>query len=528
MSEKPKLRPLRVLLLKPHNGLPLSALRKKVRLRLRRHGLRKQLPFRGALFVRPPRAEDASWVDFVAPNVLDDLVVKTSTSAAVLIVEAAGRHFAFVFGYGRSLIERAAYVRDFGLKVTLNAVNPESLRSIDAKTFESLTLLTRRQASRGSPLDVFGLNVTQDLLQAVAGTPREEDLAHRVAGSDALAFSARVEFPDLGDKCAALLDMYGRDIYKKHFAFVDRLRRVSDPAVIQGLEDSLDQLLRAGTTDRMHLALPEIDDPIRIESFGYSTAPETRRSDLDLGEFLSTLPRGPGSASMDALRRADVLVHYAEGGTSEHLRVLDCLTAEVERPDRLYVLSAGEWFEVDKLFASKIATRVTELAGRPISLPPARSTEIEEKYNKRVAKKLGCLLLDGTGARVRDTATPIEFCDLLTADRQIIHVKRKTRSATLSHLFAQGYVSAEAFLHDAVFRQDAKDLVKARDPKMVTLIPDAPPRPSDYTVVYAIITSRTTGWPKTLPFFSQVNLCNAADRLERLSYRVSLTVVPVA
>jgi uncharacterized protein (TIGR04141 family) len=109
--------------------------------------------------------------------------------------------------------------------VTLNAVKPESLRSIDAKTFESpLTLQTRRQTSRASSLSAFGLNVSQDLVRAVAGDPEDTGFAHRLAGSDALAFTSRVEFEGLARKCDALLEMHGRSTYKKHFSFVDRLR----------------------------------------------------------------------------------------------------------------------------------------------------------------------------------------------------------------------------------------------------------------------------------------------------------------
>ena len=520
-----KLQPLRVFLLKSNSGLPVTALRDFRS--LRRYGLHARLPFKGSLWVREDPPDDASWVDFVRPNVSPDLVVKTATSAAVLILEVSGRYFAFVFGHGRSLLERTAFVRDFGLRVTLNAVKPASLRSIDTKTFESLTLLARRQTSRASSLDMFGLNVSQDLVQAVAGEPRDETLAHRIAGSDALAFSSRLEFTSLADKCAALLEMYGRDTYKDSFPFIDRLRRISDPVVIEELEAELNQQLMSRQLDRMHLAAPEIENPEVIEGISYSSEPNEVFPDLDLEDFLRTLHTGAWSLTADALKRQHVVVRYAEGGTPEKWSVFECLTAEIDRRDRLYILSAGEWFEADQGFANQIAARVALLAANPLPLLPARPNEIEPKYNARVGKKLGHLVIDGNLARCHGTNPAIEVCDLLTAARKFVHVKRKTRSATLSHLFAQGVVSAEAFLVDAVFRQDARDLVEAQNPALVSLIPTGPPVASDYGVAYAIITNRLANWPRTLPFFSQVNLCNAADRLERLSFQVSLTGVPI-
>jgi len=522
---RPKLRPLRVFLLKDRSGLPRSALKKPNQ--LARHGIRPRLPFKGSLWVRPQRPGKASWADFVAPNVTPDLVVVTSTSAAVLLVEAAGRWFAFVFGYGGAVLDRSAFERDFGLKITLNAVNPEGLRSIDAKTFESpLTLLTRRQTSRASSLDAFGLNVSHDLVRAVAGDPEDEAFAHRLAGSDALAFTSRVEFEDLARKCEALLEMHGRSTYRKHFPFVDRLRRITDPGRIQQLEEKLESHFNSAQFDRMHLAPPEITNPESVEGVSYSTEPDRTFPDFDLAEFLSTLNKRSGTTYVDALRRNYVTVHFAEGAAVETWTVLECLTAEIEEADGLFVLSGGEWFEADRAFAAQTTARVQEIASNPLELLPAKVGETEPHYNSRVGRRLGHVVLDGELARCDGATSPIEVCDLLTADRQFVHVKRKTRSATLSHLFAQGVVAAESFLYDAVFRQDARDLIEARKRSMVDVIPTARPPADQYEVAYAVIARRMDSWPKTLPFFSQVNLCNAADRLKRLGFKVSITGVP--
>lgn len=40
----------------------------------------------------------------------------------------------------------------------------------------------------------------------------------------------------------------------------------------------------------------------------------------------------------------------------------------------------------------------------------------------------------------------IEFCDVLSDEGELIHVKKKSRSAALSHLFAEGAASASTFL----------------------------------------------------------------------------------
>lgn len=59
--------------------------------------------------------------------------------------------------------------------------------------------------------------------------------------------------------------------------------------------------------------------------------------------------------------------------------------------------------------------------------------------------------------------------------------------------------------------------------RIAALIPDDKPDSKEFEVVYAIITTMSAGkWPAGLPFFSQLILANAAERLRRHGYRVSL------
>ena len=44
--------------------------------------------------------------------------------------------------------------------------------------------------------------------------------------------------------------------------------------------------------------------------------------------------------------------------------------------------------------------------------------------------------------RVEETRSDIEACDLFSKSKQFIHVKFKTRSSLLSHLFAQAYIKS--------------------------------------------------------------------------------------
>jgi len=65
---------------------------------------------------------------------LDNLFA--ASAGAVLVLEAAERTFAITFGQGRHLLNTMAFETDFGLRVVLNSVMPDKLKSIDAKRWK--------------------------------------------------------------------------------------------------------------------------------------------------------------------------------------------------------------------------------------------------------------------------------------------------------------------------------------------------------------------------------------------------------
>lgn len=59
------------------------------------------------------------------------------------------------------------------------------------------------------------------------------------------------------------------------------------------------------------------------------------------------------------------------------------------------------------------------------------------------------------------------------------------------------------------------------------IIPTGRPIPSDWEVVFGVIGGESQDWPRTLPFFSQLNFKINAERLENLGYKVSLLHIPI-
>ncbi len=111
----------------------------------------------------------------------------------------------------------------------------------------------------------------------------------------------------------------------------------------------------------------------------------------------------------------------------------------------------------------------------------------------------------------------IEFCDLYTKDKKIIHVKQYGGSAVLSHLFSQGIVSGELLLAGSEFRKKVNEKL-LNSHKFSN--PNNKPNPSDFQIIFAIISSSSK--QLEIPFFSKVSLRNAKRRLETYGYKVLL------
>jgi len=149
----------------------------------------------------------------------------------------------------------------------------------------------------------------------------------------------------------------------------------------------------------------------------------------------------------------------------------------------------------------------------------------EADYNIMAAGTVDASCMDRQLIR-QPFPTGIELCDLLTRRNQLIHIKKRGSSATLSHLFAQGLVSAQLMAGDEDFRTEARSVVRALDPSFEAAVPANPPGRDDYEVGFAVISRGKASSGSTLPFFSQVNLQSQAKLLQGLGFRVSFVEVP--
>jgi uncharacterized protein (TIGR04141 family) len=494
--------------------------------------------FSGTVFLASQSQGQPDWIDFLNGGLNTPLPPRHSASvSAVLVIKQSDRLFAFTFGHaGRGMLAGGSYETDFGLKVVLNRVDVNQLRSIDTKNFDDIVINTRKQTSRSSQLGAFGLDVSRDMLRAVVGDPADKTYFKRIAGSEAAVFTTELEFEDLGDICAELLEAYEATEYRVNFEWVDRVKEVRDAALRQTMDDSLLAALQNNAQGAMHLAPANVVDWEEVEAFSFTGSGRTLRCtypELTLTGYLDTLGTTRlATLTLPALQRHQVLIKYSHSPDPVPVfSVYECIVWDTQHGGQHYALMDGRWFEIEPSFATRTLAAAASLHVTGAYLLPASATQSEGEYNAAVgAAHPSYAVMDCRNIRTDDMATPVECCDLFSDQREFIHIKKRTSSATLSHLFSQGSVSAELFMSSDSFRAKLRDqLTTDLKNAHAALVPVLRPDPSQFRVIYAIIARHDhQGHPPALPFFSAVNLVQHHQRLQRLGLAVNLRYIQTA
>ncbi len=526
MPRRPRKERLNVILMKA--GTSLEQVIRPDMHDLRRIRIRDGLPFDGYISIKASPPAAPRWQSFVQSGSSDALgVLVNQSSACLIVIEVQNRIFSVAFGYARHWIDDSRIERRFGMIVTLNAVDPNRLRSIDREEFDVINRMTRSQTSVSASIENFGLDIQRDLVRSVSGQPADDSFASHLTGADNLIVTAALTFDELGGKCAEALRYFGQTQYRNRYPWIDNFVRVRDPGLIGELEQMLLEELQTGAPLNAFLTPPKMLDT--QEPRGYLYPHERRGSELHMDllieEFLThEVPLN--ELTIVDVKRLKIREFAMDGaGPSDEFSIYASIVYEVERESKLYVLSRSEWFEIDQDYVRSV---ITQLAGIPdhlaLNLCSARPVEPESNYNRRAAdESQGFLaLLDRQVIQYGGGHSSIEICDLLSLNKDFIHVKAKTKSSTLSHLFSQGLNSAQAF-RDSKFRELARE---ACPPSHRSLFEGDPHIP-EFTVTFAIITRAQEDLRAALPFFSKQSLANAVRMLINMGYRAKLKKIPV-
>ena len=509
------------------------------------------LPFHGQLFLQISDLKKPSWFDFLAIGINDLQVPDMQRANAVLFVKVEYENdliFAITFGQGHYLLRQECILKNYGLRVALNAIYDqptgestfERIKSVDAKTVADKIIRTRRQSDRRATFETFGIDIQRDLLGAVTGTPISSEIwGTRISGSDSVSVNPVITLDRLGEFCKNLERAYRNDIYQKNFDWIDNLHTVTEPKKLSDLNEKLIEAITTNSTD-IAITVPELVDWDEISEFYFTFASANKFTDPEDANLHDALEASKKleNLTIDRFRNWRLEALDAEGNVVHKWSLLRCLTGEFKL-DNAYVLSEGQFFEIRKAFLEELDQFVSELPKCSYVLPSSPKGTHEGEYNELAAKSSkSYLLLDKKLVNINTQTSPIEICDVLTDGGCFIHVKCNFHSSSLSHLFAQGFVSADLFLMSQEYRTIALEKIKEQekfradkegdngflgrfsryDPLRIT--------PGDYEISYAII-AKWNGMDlvEALPFFSKVNLRRYVEDLRRMGYKVSIACI---
>ena len=486
-----------------------------------------ELPFDAKAYFQQNKQTRPKWLNYVKEYLnIDENKVVNTTNSLLLLIKLNNRIFGITQGFGSTAIDRSNIERGFGLKVVLNEIDPEKIKTVDARKIDTTTKQKRVFINHNSPLYEFEFDVDQDLINSLAGYPINTELAKKLSGSDSLGFTGDVDFIELGNKCADLLESFKKENYKESFGFIDYLKVIKDGGLIEQLNEKLLHALYNAPNEKMLLAYPEIMDFNQIHQFKISLGYIHEHIDEITIESVREFLSGNSITDINPSKISIIGVDQDDHFCTKKFALDEFVVFETLVNDTRYLYSLKQWFELNENYVTEVEESVASinLIRDANYLPSMERNQREDAYNALAAgNDPRYLLLDKRNIRL-EGFSQIEVCDLLSVTNEFICVKKYNGSSTLSHLFSQGYVSS-TLLNDY---PDYREFIVNKCPNNfdgLAFSRDALHK-EDITFVFAIACSPDKELIETLPFFSKVTLRNARKSIERMGFKVKLYKIP--
>lgn len=488
----------------------------------------------GVLAFKRSIPRPADWIAKFFPNTteIDPSQFQVASSQALLVVEVENkgikRFMTVAFGSGRFLIKDDVIEERFGLLSTLNVLPAEGIRGLGKKNISLNPKMSKEQISKPTSVGDFEFDFESDLIQSLTGGSDDPAIGKTVSGKDSFTISNRVDMSNVKSYLAHCLETYLKSDYKSKFPWIDHIKEVRDGSVTAPLAEKLLTMV-AERSDSVLLSIPEIIDWDSFGGFKYSKRKgDELKSELDMEEMLEAIGFD-AAPSMETLKKNPITIWNLDGTSYTHSwPVFSCITAEVELNAKTFILTGGKWFEVQQDYMLMLEAAISDIPQSSIAyIPYAHKTEND--YCKELAERISGGCMDQNCVNHGAGNSKIEFCDVITRNKELIHAKIYRGSSGLSHLFKQGMVAAELFLHNKEFRKKIrrKMVNEIEKPQLLDFREDIPlerPKPGEYAIVFAVI-QKGTG-PVKLPLFSKIALRGTVERLMGYGYRVFLDKIP--
>lgn len=449
------------------------------------------------------------------------------TKGALIFLPARDRCFALSFGHVFHNLDDTAYEYDFGLRVTLNSVDPKLLKSTDILEPGSARR-QRTQVPVDSDLTFFDFDRDSAILKSLTGKVKDEhkELFKNATGSSNLRISSALQSNELIDLCEKLLERYLSEDYKTIFPDIRNITPVRDPVLIDSLNGKLLEAFQS-KDEALNLTVPDLinySDNVYATFSGCGSG--ELYEDVFMGRYYAYLEsRGQdfNAIGLDEFKRHQLkLVDEDNTPKGSSFSILKCFVFDTAMAGDAgtYHLTEGNWYKVEENYVSKLQEFLDPLC---IDLPlPAYTQDTEGAYNKSVAENDHDFLCLDMKNISPSGQSQIEPCDLYTVEGDLgkfYHIKVSTLSRQLSHLFNQGTNSIELLKLEEAAREKLDTLVDdsgvSGQKKVIFRQPLADQK---YSIVFGIVTHKDKAHKSlNLPLFSRISLMRNMKSLKLMS-----------
>jgi uncharacterized protein (TIGR04141 family) len=281
------------------------------------------------------------------------------TKGALVFVPVTDRWFALSFGHVAHNLKAESYEYDFGLRVTLNSVDPSALKSTDALE-PGIGRRQRTQVPIGSDLTLFDFDHDSSILRRLTGKVKPEyaHLFRHATGASNLRIGTKVGPEQLVELCRDLLRLYDSNEYQQTFPDIQNVAPVKDPDLIEKLDDKLLMALRAG--EGPDLIVPDMVDYDRSAMYGFSGLGKSLEYyDLFLDRYYDYLENhdfARNRIGLPDLKKHKLLVTDEDGIVLDRHSIYRSLVFDTRlgRAPNVYHLSEGNWYQVEVDFITQL------------------------------------------------------------------------------------------------------------------------------------------------------------------------------
>lgn len=448
----------------------------------------------------------------------------------LLVLEIRERVMCVTFGHARHMIDQLSIERNFGLKVAVSLTDQEMIKSIDKATIDTTPLRSKSQASKNVKISEFDFKFDWEILKSLTGvveSEKEDEEYELVSGSDSVCLYTEISLKNTVDVCDRVLRAYESNKYKEKFPWIDYIVPIRDKGVISNLDEKVVSMINNKDYSETWIAPPKIIDYESFSGFCYKktsgSASNPISPEINL-KYCIRDKKKEGEVDVKWLKNTSVYLMSSDDSVLEAWPLYLCLNSEVEDDNNLYLLNEGDWYAIEKSFSDRVNKYFKEMKRSDISFPNYKG-KTEGEYLKWVCNNKKLIYMDKKLVRPNGASSSIEFCDILTNKKDLIHVKKYSSSSVLSHLFSQAYVSAEILVMSPEVVEQVNERIKENKGCDYVFVFNSKKQPREERIVLAIMQDREGDLH--LPFFSKVNLKQYSQKLESMGFSVEVAKINI-